>query len=155
MKSPFKRQGEDTIKVRINDRERDVLSNYLEQISNIVLSDINLSWRLFPPIFDDPVRQAEYELDSQSREDAKQFEVASSFSVSAEMIRRKDFLNSVEATTLLQDLNKARLVLAEILGIKDESFNQSSLGSDELRFIFDVYNYLGWIVSELIETLAS
>jgi hypothetical protein len=155
MKSPFKRQGEDTIKVRINDRERDVLSNYLEQISNIVLSDINLSWRLFPPIFDDPVRQAEYELDSQSREDAKQFEVASSFSISAEMIRRKDFLNSVEATTLLQDLNKARLVLAEILGIKDESFNQSSLGSDELRFIFDVYNYLGWIVSELIETLAS
>jgi len=138
MKSPFKRQGEDTIKVRINDRERDVLSNYLEQISNIVLSDINLPWRLFPPIFDDPVRQAEYELDSQSREDAKQFEVASSFSVSAEMIRRKDFLNSVEATTLLQDLNKARLVLAEILGIKDESFNQSSLGSDELRFIFDV-----------------
>ncbi|SHE49497.1 protein of unknown function [Ferrithrix thermotolerans DSM 19514] len=155
MKSPFKRQGEDTIKVRINDRERDVLSNYLEQISNIVLSDINLSWRLFPPIFDDPVRQAECELDSQSREDAKQFEVASSFSVSAEMIRRKDLLNSVEATTLLQDLNKARLVLAEILGIKDESFNQSSLGSDELRFIFDVYNYLGWIVSELIETLAS
>jgi len=61
MKSPFKRQGEDTIKVRINDRERDVLSNYLEQISNIVLSDINLPWRLFPPIFDDPVRQAEEE----------------------------------------------------------------------------------------------
>ncbi len=152
MKSPFKKSGTE-IKVKMAHEDRAVISDFLMQISGVAMTDQSLAWRLFPPLYSDPVAQAEHDLSAEGK-DHRPVEISRSFALSAALLTDKELLTIEEANSVLQDLNRSRLVMAEIIGINDDSFDPGQLASDQLKFAFDVYNYFGWIVTELTEVMA-
>lgn len=154
MKPPFKKSGKGSIKIKLTKDDKTVIADFLMQISSLTTTNQSLTWRLFPPLYSDPVEQAEHDL-SDDGQDQRPLEISSSLALSSSVLIEKEVLTIQEATSLLRDLNRSRLVIAEIIGVKDDSFDPTQLPSDELRFISDVYNYLGWIVSELTEVMAS
>ncbi len=152
MKSPFKKSGKDSIKIKLPKDDKTIIADFLMQISNLSTTDRSLTWRLYPPLYSDPVEQAEYDL-SEDGQDQRPIEISASLASSSSLLIEKEVLTLQEANSLLQDLNRSRLVIAEIVGVKDDLFDPTQLPSDELRFISDVYSYLGWIVSELTEVM--
>lgn len=125
----------------------------MSQASNLALQNQELTWRIFPPRYSDPASQAEFEL-SNTETSSDAISLAASLTLSSSIITEKERLSVEEALSVVRDANKVRLMLAEILKITEESYEPPSHASKDIAFTFDVYNYLGWIISELTDVIS-
>lgn len=107
-------------------------------VASMAESGAEEAWRLAPPTFDDPLLEAARAVEGQ---DAPGSEAALRLRMGEELITR-EWLSREEADELMVLLNYCRLVLAE------------SRGTSEGQVVQDLYDLLGYLLSELIEAMA-
>lgn len=108
-------------------------------VASLAESNAEEAWRLSPPVFDDPLLEAERAVEGK---DPQGSDVALRLRVGEGLVTREQ-LSFEEADELLVLLNYCRLVLAE-----------SRKDGNDGRVLQDLYDFLGFLLSALIEALA-
>jgi hypothetical protein len=149
---PFRRTRANKIRNKLSATEREVLGRVLSDSSDLVMGDPERLWRLFPPRYHDPVRQAAHDLENESSSEER-VELATNFTLCRALLLSNDLLDESEADLLLRSLNKLRLFFASLLQIDEDDFEVPEDAPLELRLTFDIYNYTGWLLMQLIEAM--
>lgn len=154
MRQPFRRGANGTVKNRLSPSDREIIAQIFEDMATVCMGDRQLLWRLFPPRYDDPARQAGFELESAGSHDS-QVELAATFAACRSMLITADVLEVDQADELLRGMNKARLALGSIVNVEDEDFDLPPDADEGVKVAYNVYVYLGWLVSALIDQLSA
>lgn len=132
--------------------ERRVLSSLPAQMRELLEEGDPSTRRLFPPAYaDDPELEAEYE--GMVREDLDAGR-RRSLDVLEETLNAKR-LDEEQMTAWLTALNDIRLVLGTRLDIEDEEAGEDLAEDDPREPVFALYHYLGWLVSQVVDALAT
>ena len=108
--------------------------------------------RLFPPAYaDDPELEAEYE--SMVREDLHSGRRRSLEVLEATLDAKR--VDEEQLNAWLTALNDIRLVLGTRLEIEDDDAGQDVPEDDPKAPVFALYDYLGWLVSQVVDALAT
>ncbi|WP_298212183.1 hypothetical protein [Ferrimicrobium sp.] len=144
MKEPFSRQG-DIIVLSLPTQQRDVTKRSMLLVAEIASSGGQEAWRLSPPMYDDPLLEAEEAVKGGESEIG---DIVTRLRMGEGMLDapKLSLQQSDELATLL---NYCRLVLSEA--------QTSSTDDDKLsaKFVEDLYNFLGYLLSSLLEALSA
>jgi hypothetical protein len=135
--APFHRTR-DGIAVELPAHVRATVRQSILLVASMVESGAEEAWRLAPPMFDDPLLEAARAVEGQGSSGS---EAALRLRVGEELITR-EWLSVDEADELMVLVNYCRLVLAESRG-----------SSGEGQVVQDLYDLLGYLLSELIEAV--
>lgn len=133
--------------------QRSSIIEILGQLADVIAQSPEAAWRLFPPRFDDPARQAAYELES-AGSDSSTIEAIEAISHAKALIFGEDELRPDQADFLMRTLNRAKLILATLLGIENEEFALEDDASDQRILLYQCYEYFQFILSQLIDSMA-
>jgi hypothetical protein len=136
----------------IPELERRVLSTLPAQMRELLDGGDPSTRRLFPPAYtDDAELQAEYEGMVRDDLDAGR---RRSLDVLEETLNAKR-IDEEQMTAWLTALNDVRLVLGTRLDIEDEEAGVDVAEDDPQAPVFALYHYLGWLVSQVVDALAT
>lgn len=148
------------IRVRLSERERDLLRSLPEQMRPALSGSTDVagvSERLFPPAYDDP--EADREFRRLVGDDLRDERMSSLDTFartleggSSSALGWTATLEPAEADAWLSAVNDTRLVLGCLLGITDE--HNWEAGPDASDSGGAVLYYLGWLQEQLVEALA-
>ncbi|MGC8481279.1 MAG: DUF2017 family protein [Acidimicrobiales bacterium] len=139
------------VRVHLGGEEREFLANLLRDATVLVDEDERSMWRLFPPIYEDASLQAGAELSSELFQD-RSGEIVKELDLCRDLLEHAE-LDREEADQLLRGLNRLRLVLAGILRIDVDGFELPQDSSESAKLTYDLYNFLSWLMSALIDEL--
>ncbi|ACU53164.1 hypothetical protein Afer_0195 [Acidimicrobium ferrooxidans DSM 10331] len=134
---PFVRDG-DVVVVVLSAQARDVVSRSLELVAGIVASGREEAWRVAPPLYDDPLLEAEASLASRGDAGGTLDEAQSLIGRWAKRVRDVERLDLDAADEFMRALNFGRLVLAETRSVTDD------------RGLLDLF---AWLIEALVEAL--
>lgn len=152
------------VRLRLGVRERDVLATLPDRLRPLLAGDSDLVTdlgrvrdRLFPDAYPDPLDEMEYrELVGSSVSDERLAAVdAFAATLRGGDVRRSTWtreLTADEAHAWLSAVNDARLTLAMVVGVDDESAWQRGPRRGDLDSA--LLWYLGWLQEELLGALA-
>jgi hypothetical protein len=147
-----KRTRRGDFELLIPEAERRVLSSLPAQMRELLEEGDPSTRRLFPPAYaDDAELEAEYEGMVRADLDAGR---RRSLDVLEETMNAKR-LDEEQMTAWLTALNDIRLVLGTRLDIEDEEAGEDLAEDDPRAPVFALYHYLGWLVSQVVDALAS
>lgn len=147
------------VTVRLTSRERDVLATLPDQLAPVLRGEggpPDLYDRIFPRAYDDPELDEEFRglmhdsLLSERLDALETFLRTLDRGQSKRLTYRVD-LDDEEASAWLSVVNDARLVLASLLGIRDESHWDRA--PDESSPAGVVLWYLGWLEEQFVTAL--
>jgi len=137
--------------LRLPKAERELLRSLPAQLRGLIEDADPSTRRLFPPGYaDDPERQAEYE---RLVRDDLLAQRRAAIAVVEETIDASR-LDEEQLLAWLGSLNDLRLVLGTRLGIEVETDGDEVAESDPRYAAFELYHYLGWLVSQAVDALA-
>ncbi|MDP8977018.1 MAG: DUF2017 domain-containing protein [Actinomycetota bacterium] len=148
------------LRVRLGWRERELLVDTARRLRPVLTGDEDLPRareRLFPPAYDDPRAEAEYRGlvgDSlvEERVAALDAFVATLEGGQTRLFAWSATLDAEQAAAWLSATQDLRLILAERLGVTDESHWETGPDLGD-RFSLLLY-YLGWLQERLLAALA-
>lgn len=142
MKEPFVRQG-DAIVVSLPVQQRDVTKQSMLLVAKIAASGGQEAWRLSPPMYDDPLLEAE---EAVKGGESGIGDIVTRLRMGEGMLDAPQ-LSLQQSDELATLLNYCRLVLSEA----QTSMNEAKLTP---KFAEDLYNFLGYLLSSLLEALS-
>jgi hypothetical protein len=145
----IRRRKDGTFDFRIAAQERELVKNLLPQIQELLAADDPSLSRLFPPGYANDDEQNE-EYRQLTRDDL----LASRFS-DLDVVERtlgSERLQQPEAEAWMRALNGLRLVLGTRLDVTEDMDRPDP--DDPEAAAFAVYEYLSFLVSELVDALA-
>ncbi len=148
----FKRNKDGTVVVRLDESQRDVLAQLLDQSRMLSEVDRDSTWRLNPPTYEDPVEQAEYQLDIRRNYHDQSAANDELFSSAAGLIRTTKTLSQDEAELVLAAINKVRLILGTMANIQDDGGIEDT-ADERIRLLFNYYQFTTGIISYLIDAM--
>ena len=138
--------------MRLDESQRDVLAQLFEQSKMVSEVDRDSTWRLNPPTYEDPVEQAEYQLDI-SRNYHDQSAVNNDLFLSAaSLIRTAKAFTPDEAELVLAAINKVRLILGTMANIQDDGGIEET-DDERILLLFSYYQFTTGIISYLIDAM--
>ncbi|WP_298347047.1 hypothetical protein [Ferrimicrobium sp.] len=143
MKEPFVRQG-DAIVVSLPAQQRDVTKQSMLLVAKIAASGGQEAWRLSPPMYDDPLLEAE---EAVKGGESGIGDIVTRLRMGEGMLDASQ-LSLQQSDELATLLNYCRLVLSEA----QTSINEAKLTP---KFAEDLYNFLGYLLSSLLEALSA
>ena len=147
------------LEIRLSVRERDLLRSLPQQLRPLLAGEEpapTLTGRLYPPGYDDPDMEAEYQELVGSDIKAQRLAALDAFdaTLAEGTVTRGRWavtLNSEEAEAWLSAVNDARLILGGLLGITEESQWEDGPSEDNPASV--VMYYLGWLQEDLVAGL--
>ncbi len=131
------------IRIELNQRQRDVVVQSMSLVARIVSAGGQESWRLDPPRYDDLELEATEALANPDGHDVLSG-IAARLEQGSSLFSRK-VLSLEEADELATLLNYCRLVLAE---------TEFEGEAEARRFGKDLYEYLSYLLSALLEAIS-
>lgn len=147
-----KRRGPGRYQVKLRANERVLLADLVRQLREQLLAstDDPSVRRLFPPAYpDDAERDAGYQV--LTRDELLEHRLAALDTVEASL--DGDELDEAGMTAWMTTLNALRLVLGTRLDVDEELPPLDA--ADPLAPAYAVYEYLGWILSQVVDALVS
>lgn len=148
----IEREGEGFL-VRLPAEERDVLRTLPGQLRALVASgdrDDPAVARLFPEaVPDDPAAEEEFRRIAGDGLLAGRLRATEVWESTID----RDLLTEEELLAWLGALNDLRLVLGTRLDVTEDSTDEDFVGDEERGSAFELYRYLSWLVSEIVEAL--
>ena len=145
----IRRRRDGTFDFRVADQERELVKSLLPQIQELLAADDPSLSRLYPPGYaNDDERNEEYRRLTRDELLASRF---SDFDV-IERTLGSDRLEEPEAEAWMRALNALRLVLGTRLDVTEDMDSPDPDDPDAPAFA--VYEYLSFLVSELVDALA-
>jgi hypothetical protein len=143
MKEPFTRRG-DIVEIALAVPQREVVKQSMLLVAQIASSGGQEAWRLAPPIYDDPLLEAE---EAVKGGESGIGDIVTRLRM-GEALLDGEQLGLRESDELATLLNYCRLVLSEA---------QTSIAEANLtpKFAEDLYNFLGYLLSSLLEALST
>jgi hypothetical protein len=143
VKEPFSREG-DTVVISLAEPQRDVTKQSMLLVAQIAAAGGQEAWRLSPPMYDDPLLEAEEAVKGGG---SGVGDIVTRLRIGEGMLDEPT-LSLRESDELATLLNYCRLVLSEA---------QTSISEANLtpKFAEDLYNFLGYLLSSLLEALSS
>lgn len=139
-----------TYALRMGTNEREVLESLLPQLRELIMQRDSAAWRLFPNAYqDDPEKAAEYE--ELVGDDLRKRRLESIDIV--EQSLDADTLNEDQVHAWMGAVNDLRLVLGTRLDVSEES-DIDDYNTDNSRFLFSAYSYLGLVLEQIIEAIS-
>ncbi len=163
-RSGVRRAADGGVRVTLTSRERDLLRSLAPQLRPILAGEQDLDtaggWvreRLFPSAYSDPLDEMEYrELigDGLARERLAALDAfAATLDGGAEgRLTWSTSLDADQAHAWLSATNDARLTLAMVLGVTDESEWERRPDPEDATTV--VLHYLGWLQEQLLAALS-
>ena len=145
-----RRRGPGRYQVRLRPSERAVVADLVDQLREQLLASTDDPGvrRLFPPAYpDDAERDAGYQV--LARDELLEHRLAALDAVEASLDGSD--LDDGGLTAWMTTLNSLRLVLGTRLDV-DEELPELAPG-DPLASAFAVYEYLGWLLSQVVDAL--
>ncbi|MGH9085370.1 MAG: DUF2017 family protein [Acidimicrobiales bacterium] len=150
-----RRTGQGTYRVRLPEPERDLLASLAEQLRELLTetTDDPTVRRLFPTAYnEDPERDREYQ--QLVRDELLEGRLAVLATVEATLAADElDELDEGELTAWLRALNDVRLVLGTRLDVSEDLRDVDADDPDAPAYA--VYEYLGFLLSEVVDALAA
>ncbi|HEX8802777.1 MAG TPA: DUF2017 family protein [Acidimicrobiales bacterium] len=146
-----RRRGKDRYQIRLRPNERVLVGELVQQLREQLLAstDEPSVRRLFPPAYpDDPERDAGYQV--LTRDELLEHKLAA-LDVVERTLDGSD-LDEAEMTAWMGTLNSLRLVLGTRLDVDEEPRELDP--SDPLAPAYAVYEYLGWVLSQVVDALS-
>lgn len=143
MKEPFSREGE-SIVISLPAQQRDVTKQSMLLVAQIAASGGQEAWRLSPPVYDDPLLEAE---EAVKGGESGIGDIVTRLRMGEGMLD-EDRLSLRESDELATLLNYCRLVLSEA----QTSMNEAKIAP---KFAEDLYSFLGYLLSSLLEALSA
>jgi len=143
MKEPFSRDGE-SIVLSLPAQQRDVTKQSMLLVAQIAASGGQEAWRLSPPIYDDPLLEAE---EAVKGGESGIGDIVTRLRMGEGMLDEEQ-LSLRESDELATLLNYCRLVLSEA----QTSMNEAKITP---KFAEDLYSFLGYLLSSLLEALSA
>lgn len=150
--SPFKRTPTDTVEVRLQQWQRDLLGDLPGQLQELLHEDTPATRRLFPAAYHSNVdgeREAEYQ--RLMREELVASRLAAAEAVKA--TAHNETITLDELGTWVNVFNSLRLVLGTQLDVSEDDDEPDE--DDDLRPAYELYWWLGYLVECGVETLSS
>lgn len=147
-----KRRGPGRYQVKLRANERVLLADLVRQLREQLLAstDDPSVRRLFPPAYpDDAERDAGYQV--LTRDELLEHRLAALDTVEASL--DGDELDEAGMTAWMTTLNALRLVLGTRLDVDEELPPLDA--ADPLAPAYAVYEYLGWVLSQVVDALVS
>jgi hypothetical protein len=147
-----RRLGEGRFEMSLRPNEQMLMGDLVEQLREQLLAstDDPAVRRLFPPAYpDDPERDAGYQV--LTRDELLEHRLAALDTV--EQTLEGGPLDEATMTAWLGTLNSMRLVLGTRLDVDEELPSLDE--SDPLARAYAVYEYLGWLLSQVVDALSS
>jgi hypothetical protein len=147
-----RRTGQGTYRVRLPEPERDLLASLAEQLRELLTetTDDPTVRRLFPAAYnEDPERDREYQ--QLVRDELLEGRLAVLATLEATLAA--DELDEAELTAWLRALNDVRLVLGTRLDVSEDLRDVDADDPDVPAYA--VYEYLGFLLSEVVDALAA
>jgi hypothetical protein len=143
MKEPFSRDGE-SIVISLPAQQRDVTKQSMLLVAQIAASGGQEAWRLSPPVYDDPLLEAE---EAVKGGESGIGDIVTRLRMGEGMLDEQQ-LSLRESDELATLLNYCRLVLSEA----QNSMNEAKINP---KFAEDLYSFLGYLLSSLLEALST
>ena len=149
----FDRKG-DRFSVRLRKAQRELLLELCQQSRSMLETEDPSSdpavARLFPAAYqDDPLRNLEYET---SLGDAPRAGKLNALDTMVRTIEAKE-LSEDELLTWMGVVNDLRLVLGTRIDVTEESTDEDYPGKSPHRDAWQVYQFLGWLLQEMLSAL--
>ena len=147
-----RRKGRGRYQLRLRPNEKVLLAGLVEQLREQLLASTDEASvrRLFPPAYpDDPERDAGYQV--LTRDEMLEHKLEA-LDVVEKSLDGGD-LDESEMTAWMGTLNSLRLVLGTRLDV-DEQPHEFDEG-DPLAPAYAVYEYLGWVLSQVVDALSA
>jgi hypothetical protein len=153
MKHPFERE-DDGFRVRLGPNERAVIRSLAGQHRELLIAESPSSdpavARLFPSAYpDDPLRSLEFEQATGGALLDGRLQAVSTVESTADA----DTLTEEQLLQWLAVVNDLRLVLGTRLDVTEETTEDDFAGDEERSGAFDLYVFLTWLESEIVEVL--
>jgi hypothetical protein len=146
-----RRKGKGRYQLRLRPNEKVLLAGLVQQLREQLLAstDDPSVRRLFPPAYaDDPERDAGYQVLTRD-------EMLEGRLQALDVVERTlegTELDDAEMTAWMGTLNSLRLVLGTRLDVDEEPRELDE--SDPLAPAYAVYEYLGWVLSQVVDALS-
>jgi hypothetical protein len=147
-----RRKGRGRYQLRLRPNEKVLLAGLVEQLREQLLASTDEASvrRLFPPAYpDDPERDAGYQV--LTRDEMLEHKLAA-LDVVEKSLDGGD-LDESEMTAWMGTLNSLRLVLGTRLDVDEEPHEFDE--ADPLAPAYAVYEYLGWVLSQVVDALSA
>ena len=147
-----KRRGKGRYQVKLRPNERVLVADLVGQLREqlVASTDEPSVRRLFPPAYpEDPERDAGYQV--LTRDELLEHRLAALDTVEATLDGSE--LDDAGLTAWMSTLNSLRLVLGTRLDV-DEELPQLD-AADPLAPAYAVYEYLGWLLSQVVDSLST
>lgn len=138
--------------MRLDESQRDVLAQLFEQSKVVSEVDRDSAWRLNPPTYEDPVEQAEYQLDISRNYHDQSTVDKGLFLSAANLIRSAKAFTPDEAELMLAAINKVRLILGTMANIQDDGGIEET-DDERILLLFSYYQFTTGIISYLIDAM--
>jgi hypothetical protein len=153
MKHPFEME-DDGFRVRLGQNERTVIRGLAGQHRELLIAESPSSdpgvARLFPSAYpDDPLRSLEFEQATGGALLDGRLQAAST----VESTSDAETLTEEQLLQWLAVVNDLRLVLGTRLEVTEETTEDDFAGDEERSGAFDLYVFLTWLESEIVEVL--
>jgi hypothetical protein len=146
-----RRSGSGRYRVKLRPNERALVADLVGQLREqlVASTDDPSVRRLFPPAYpDDPERDAGYQV--LTRDELLEHRLAALDVVEASLDGSE--LDEAGMTAWMSTLNSLRLVLGTRLDVDEELPPLDS--ADPLAPAYAVYEYLGWVLSQVVDVLS-
>lgn len=153
MKHPFEME-DDGFRVRLGQNERTVIRSLAGRHRELLIAESPSSdpavARLFPSAYpDDPLRSLEFEQATGGALLDGRLQAASTVESTADA----ETLTEEQLLQWLAVVNDLRLVLGTRLEVTEETTEDDFAGDEERSGAFDLYVFLTWLESEIVEVL--
>jgi hypothetical protein len=153
MRDRVKRKGPGRYRIKLPGNEQMLVGNLVQQLREQLLTstDQPVLRRLFPPAYaNDPERDAGYQV--LTRDELLEGRLAA-LEVVERSLDGNDELNHDQLSAWMTTLNSLRLALGTRLDV-DEELPQLD-PDDPLAPDYAVYDYLGWLLAQIVDALSS
>jgi Domain of unknown function (DUF2017) len=147
-----KRRGKGRYQVKLRPNERVLVADLVGQLREqlVASTDDPSVRRLFPPAYpDDPARDAGHQV--LTRDELLEHRLAALDTVEATLDGSE--LDDAGMTAWMSTLNSLRLVLGTRLDVDEELPPLDA--ADPLAPAYAVYEYLGWLLSQVVDSLST
>ena len=153
MSHPFERE-DDAFRVRLGPNQRAAIRSLAGRHRELLIAESPSSdpavARLFPSAYpDDPLRSLEFEQATSGALLDGRLQAASTVESTADA----DALTEEQLLQWLAVVNDLRLVLGTRLEVTEETTEDDFAGDEEHSGAFDLYVFLTWLESEIVEVL--
>jgi hypothetical protein len=147
------RHGSGSYRVMLRSSKQILLGSLVHQLREQLMASTDEPHlqRLFPPAYaNDPERDAGYQV--LTRDELLEGRLAA-LDVVERTLDGEDDLDEAELTAWMNTLNSLRLVIGTRLDVDEEQHELDE--SDPLAPEYAVYEYLGWILAQVVDALGS